>query len=175
MSRYLCIPRRLAAASAALAASSLPFAASATPRLLRLARSASTLCTVAVLLACSSANAEEIAGRSDQGSGAGWQAAYIDLDPPKDFKKGDRLVIRVEGSAEYVKVRLLPQAGNPSQSTGVVGGKVKVPPGGRIELTLNEARPKVKQISVHAGREAWGEVINPNGGDVRLQRIDVNP
>jgi len=135
----------------------------------------STLNLVAVLLAHSVANAEEIAGRADQASGAGWQSAYMDLDPPRDFKKGDRLVIRVEGSAEYVKVRLLPQAGNPSQPTGVVGGKMKVPPGGKIELTLNEVRPKVKQVSVHAGREAWGELINPNGGEIRIQRIDLNP
>ena len=52
---------------------------------------------------------------------------------------------------------------------------MKVPPGGKIELMLTEARPKVKQISVHAGREAWGEVINPNGGDIKIQRIDLNP
>jgi hypothetical protein len=135
----------------------------------------SLLGILAALAANSSLRAEEIAGRPDQASGSGWQSAYMDLEPPRDFKKGDRLVIRVEGSAEYVKVRLLPQTGNPSQPTGVLGPKLKVPAGGRLELTLNEARPKVRQISVHAGKEAWGEVINPTGGDIKIQRIDVNP
>ena len=119
--------------------------------------------------------AEEVSGKTDQASGPGWQSAYMELDPPRDFKKGDRLVVRVEGSAEFVKVRLLPQSGNASQPAGVVGSKMKVPAGGKIELTLNEVRPKVKQISVHAGKEAWGEVLNPNGGDIKIQRIDLNP
>ena len=131
--------------------------------------------TLTAVLAHSASNAEEIAGTPGQDAGALWQASYVVLDPPKDFKKGDRLVIRVQGPAEYVKVRLLPQNGVASQSTGVVGGKIKVPAGGKLELTLAEARPKVKQISVHAGKEAWGEVINPNGGEVQIQRIDLNP
>jgi hypothetical protein len=130
---------------------------------------------VFALVAHSGSIAEEISGKTDQASGSGWQSAYMDLDPPRDFKKGDRLVIRAEGSAEFVKVRLLPQSGNTSQPTGIVGSKMKVPAGGRIELTLSEARPKVKQISVHAGKEAWGEVLNPNGGDIKIQRIDLNP
>jgi hypothetical protein len=139
-------------------------------------RSFVTLSVIAVALSMSSvSNAVEIAGKPDQSAGSGWQSAYMDLDPPKDFKKGDRLVIRVEGSAEFVKLRLLPQTGNPSQPTGVLGAKMKVPPGGKIEVTLAEAHPQVKQISVHAGREAWGEVINPNGGEIKIQRIDLNP
>lgn len=135
----------------------------------------STVITLLALSAPIASSAEEIAGRPDQAAGPNWQAAFMDLNPPKDFKKGDRLVIRVEGSAEYVKVRLLPENGNASQPTGVVGSKMKIPPGGKIALTLMEARPKVKQISVQAGREAWGEVINPNGGDIKIQRIDLNP
>lgn len=135
----------------------------------------SAVTMLVALFAQPASNAEDIAGKPDQAAGSGWQSAYMDLNPPKDFKKGDRLIIRVEGSAEYVKLRLLPENGNASQPTGVLGSKMKVPPGGKIELMLTEARPKVKQISVHAGREAWGEVINPNGGDIKIQRIDLNP
>lgn len=134
----------------------------------------SSIIAITLLIPLAS-NAAEIAGKPDQSAGSGWQSAYMDLDPPRDFKKGDRLVIRVEGSAEFVKLRLLPQTGNPSQPTGVLGAKIKVPPGGKIEVTLADAHPKVKQISVHAGKEAWGEVINPNGGEIKIQRIDLNP
>ena len=117
----------------------------------------------------------ELAGKPDQASGSNWQSAYMDLDPVRDFKKGDRIVIRVEGSAEWVKVRLLPQSGNPSQPTGIVGSKMKVPAGGKLVTTLREDRPRITQISVHAGKEAWGEVLNPKGGEIRILGIDVNP
>lgn len=131
---------------------------------------------VGMLLAHSMVLGTEVTGIVDQASGAKWQSAYMDLDPPRDFKKGDRLVIRVEGSAEWVKLRLLPQGGSPSQPTGVLGSKIKIPPGGKLEVTLPEDRPMVKQISVHAGKEAWGQVINPTGGgEVKILRIDLNP
>lgn len=117
----------------------------------------------------------EIPGTPDQASGSNWQSAYMDLHPARDFKKGDRLVIRVEGSAEWVKVRLLPQNANPAQPTGIVGPKMKVPAGGRLVITLREDRLRVAQISVHAGKEAWGELLNPKGGDIRILGIDVNP
>ena len=67
----------------------------------------SSIIATALLMPLAS-NAAEIAGKLDQSAGSGWQSAYMDLDPPRDFKKGDRLVIRVEGSAEFVKLRLLP-------------------------------------------------------------------
>lgn len=117
----------------------------------------------------------ELSGKPDQASGSNWQSAYMDLDPVRDFKKGDRIVIRVEGSAEWVKVRLLPQSGNPSQPTGIVSTKMKVPAGGKLSVTLREDRPQIKQISVHAGKEAWSEVLNPKGGEIKIIGIDVNP
>lgn len=117
----------------------------------------------------------ELAGTPGQSSGSNWQSAYLDLEPIHDFKKGDKIVIRVEGSAEWVKVRLLPKNGNPSQPTGIVGSKIKVPAGGRLVVTLSEDRPRVKQISVHAGKEAWGKVLNPKGGEIYILGIDVNP
>lgn len=133
------------------------------------------LIVAAALFTQSAALGAELAGKPDQASGPNWQSAYMDLDPVRDFKKGDRVVIRVEGSAEWVKVRLLPQNGNSSQPTGLVGTKMKVPAGGKLEIILREDRPRVKQISVHAGKEAWGEVINPKGGEIKILRIDINP
>ncbi len=117
----------------------------------------------------------ELAGKPDHASGSNWQSAYMDLVPVRDFKKGDRIVIRVEGSAEWVKVRFLPESGNPSQPTGIVGSKMKVPAGRKLMVTLRKDRPRIKQISVHAGKEAWGEVLNPKDGDIKIIGIDVNP
>jgi len=133
------------------------------------------IAAVALMLVQRTAFGVELAGTPDQSAGSNWQSAYMDLDPIRDFKKGDRIVIRVEGSAEWVKVRLLPKNGNPSQPTGIVGSKLKVPAGGKLVVDLAEDRPRVRQISVHAGKEAWGEVLNPNGGEIKVLGIDVNP
>lgn len=141
-----------------------------------MSRRLSLLLLVAVaLFTQSTVLGTELAGKSGQASGPNWQSAYTDLDTVRDFKKGDRIVIRVEGSAEWVKVRLLPQNGNPDQPTGLIGDKIKVPAGGKLEIILREDRLRIKQISVHAGKEAWGEVINPKGGKIKILRIDINP
>jgi hypothetical protein len=133
------------------------------------------MAAVALMLIQHTAFGVELAGTPDQSAGSNWQSAYMDLDPIRDFKKGDRIIIRVEGSAEWVKVRLLPKNGNPSQPTGIVGSKIRVPVGGKLVVTLSEDRLRVGQISVHAGKEAWGEVLNPNGGEIKILGIDVNP
>lgn len=117
----------------------------------------------------------ELFGHPGQASGYKWQSAYMDLDSAQDFHRGDRIVIRVEGSAEWVKVRLLPESGNPSQPTGLIGSKIKVPANGNLIIKLGEDRPRIIQISVHAGKEAWGDIINPKGGEIKILRIDLNP
>src|SRR5690242_8238001 len=106
--------------------------------------------TSAMALLASACNANELTGKLGQAAGEQWQSAYMDLGAPRDFKKGDRLVIRLESKAEYVKVRLLPEHGVAQEPTGMVGGKIKVPADGKLEVVLPEARPKVTQISVHA-------------------------
>ena len=79
----------------------------------------------------------ELTGTLGEVSGSNWQSAYMDLKPVRDFNKGDRILVRVEGAAEWVKVRLLPETGNPAQPTGIVGPKIKVPAGGELEITLD--------------------------------------
>jgi len=128
-----------------------------------------------LLLTQTVAFAAEVPGKPDQASGPNWQSAYMDLQPAQSFKKGDRIVIRVEGSAEWVKVRLLPEGADPGQPTGMVGSRLKVPANRKLIITLREDRPRVSQISVHAGKEAWGEVINPKGGEVQIVGVDLNP
>jgi hypothetical protein len=112
-------------------------------------------------------------GSIDQASGSGWQSAYMALKPAHDFKKGNRLQIKLQGTAEWVRVRLLPEGANADKPTGLLGGKMRVPTGGIVEVTLKKDYPKVKQISVHAGKEAWGELLNPKGGEVEIVSIEI--
>lgn len=125
------------------------------------------------LLVSMPAQGDPIGGPPGQSSGENWQSAYVDIDPPRDFLKGERLKIQVQGTAEWVRVRLLPQSGAYDRPTGLIVGKMKVPPGGVLELVLKKERPKVKQVSVHAGKLAWGELLNPNGGTVEIVSVDV--
>ena len=129
--------------------------------------------TVFVLVFASSVYGAPLHGSIDQASGTNWQSAYIDLNPPRDFKQGERLRIKLQGTAEWVRVRLLPQDARPDKPTGLLGGKMRVPPGGVIEVVLQKDHPKVKQVSVHAGKEAWGELLNPKGGEVEIVSIDI--
>lgn len=84
--------------------------------------------TISVLVFASD-HAEPLQGSIDQASGTNWQSSYMDLTRPRDFKKGERLSIKLSGTAEWVLVRLLPQDGNASQPTGLVGAKMRVPRG----------------------------------------------
>src|SRR5271157_126084 len=111
-------------------------------------------------------------GSIGKASGPNWQSAYMDLDPPRDFKRGERLQIKLQGTAEWVRVRLLPHDAKPEQPTGLIGEKMRVPPGGVLEVVLQKDYPRVKQVSVHAGKEAWGELIDAKGGEAIIVSID---
>lgn len=136
--------------------------------------SIAVLAIIAVLLH-SSASAEPLQGSIGQSSGTNWQSTYMDLNAPRDFKQGERLKIKLQGAAEWVLVRLLPHDGSPDQPTGTVGEKMRVPAGGELEVTLQADHPKVKQVSVHAGKEAWGTSIDSKNGHTRIVSINVSP
>lgn len=85
--------------------------------------------TAIAVLVCASAYADRLEGSIDQASGANWQSSYMDLKPPRDFKQGDRLKIKLQGTAEWVLVRLLPDGAKPDRPTGLIGEKMRVPPG----------------------------------------------
>lgn len=130
------------------------------------------IATIAVLV-YAPACADPLQGSIDQASGPNWQSTYMDLDPPRDFKRGERLQIKLQGTAEWVRVRLLPHDAKPEKPSGLIGGKMRVPPGGVLEVVLQKDHPKVKQVSVHAGKEAWGELLNPKGGGAEIVSINV--
>jgi hypothetical protein len=131
-------------------------------------------CFVAFLLIFAvSVSAEPLAGTTGDAAGDRWQSSWLDLKPPTSFKKGERLLIKVEGDAENVLVRLLPNASSPSSSDGIEGRTRKGPAGGGVlDVKLERDHPNVKQISVHAGREAWGTPLGGNNGNVKVVSIE---
>lgn len=115
------------------------------------------LITLVVLGAASAENLSGVMGSSSQ-----WGSGWIDLAPPVDFLKGDRLKILIGGSAEKILVRLLPKGAPPDTSRGIIGGAIIVLKSRVVEVTLPEDRKQVVQISVHGGPNPWGKF--PLGG-----------
>jgi hypothetical protein len=129
--------------------------------------------TVCVMLFAISAYAAGLLpGTTGSTAGASWQSSWLDLKRPADFKTGEKLRIKVEGTAENVLVRLLPSNSDPNSSDGREGNVRKVPANGILEVKLEHDHPNVKQISVHAGKEAWGTPLGGNNGTVRVISVE---
>lgn len=127
---------------------------------------------LAVSLFTLTAVADPIVGKIGAGSGPGWQSSWLDLKSPTAFKKGEKLSIKVDGTAENVLVRLL-QAGDPPDSpTGIEGRSRKVPGDKLPIITLERDHPNVGQISVHGGTSAWSTHLGANNGNVMIVSID---
>jgi hypothetical protein len=124
------------------------------------------------LLTCASAFAETVAGQPGSGSGPGWQASWLDLKPNQSFKQGETLRVRVEGTAENFLFRLLPATSPPSSSDGIEGPIRKVPKSGSLDIKLERDHPNVKQVSAHAGPEAWGKALGPNNGSISIVSVE---
>ena len=73
-----------------------------------------------------------------------------------DFKRGDKLRLRVGGTATKILVRLLSRGTDPNEPIGIVGGIVDVPKDRTVEIDLNTNFNDVVQISVHGGSNPWG-------------------
>jgi hypothetical protein len=114
------------------------------------------------------AAAAPIPGAISEAAGDGWQSSWLDLNSPMSFKKDERLRFQLRGDAQKVLIRLLPSGSQPSSPDGIEGKARGVPTDGILEVTLEHNHPNVKQISVHAGKEAWGNRLNDNNGKVRL-------
>jgi len=91
-----------------------------------------------------------------------WGSGWLDLTVVRDFKQGDKLRLKVGGSAKKIVVRLLSEDDSPDDPAGVDGGPIEVPQNGMVDKTLLENHSKVKQISVHGNENPWGQF--PLGG-----------
>lgn len=116
---------------------------------------------VTILFALSNpSRAEVLAGAP--GVAPQWGSGWINLAPPVDFTKGDRLRILIGGEANKVLVRLLPKGQPPDSSVGIVREPIDVPKTRIVELVLPQDHKQVVQISVHGGSNPWGKF--PLGG-----------
>jgi len=113
----------------------------------------------AALAVCNATVAGEVAAQrfaGSIGSSPQWGSAWIDLASPVDLEKGEKLRIKLGGSAEKVLVRLLPKGASPDADTGIVGGPISVAQGRIIEIIVLEPKRQIVQITVHGGPNPWG-------------------
>ena len=79
-----------------------------------------------------------------------------------DFHQGDKLRLKVGGTASRVVVRLLQKGTSPDDPVGVDGGVVRVPTSKEVELELQGNHADVIQVSVLGGVDPFG--LYPLGG-----------
>lgn len=127
---------------------------------------------LAIASIAASANAEAISGAT--GSSPLWGSGWIDLAPPMDFKKGEKLKIRLGGSAEKILVRLLPRGAPSDSDTGIVGEPIMVPKSREVEVLLPLDRKQIAQISVHGGPNPWGRYpLGGGNGPATISSIEL--
>lgn len=103
---------------------------------------------------------ESLKGRV--GASSQWGSGWIDLEVMANFKRGDKLKLRVGGTATSIVVRFLSKGDNPNDPVGIDGGIVKIPENRVTQITLNEDHKNVVQVSVHGGSNPWN--LYPMGG-----------
>lgn len=111
------------------------------------------------------------------GASSRWGSGWLDLEKTTDFKQGDKLKLKIGGTAENIVVRLLSKGASPDNPTGIDGSKVTVPPNRIVEVTLREDHSNVIQISVHGGSNPWGmfQLGGGNGPATLLSAERVGP
>lgn len=82
-------------------------------------------------------------------------AGWCNLNPPLDFKNGDRIKLNLAPGAARVLVRLLPTPANPRTATGLISGWYPVQ-NDSVTVVLTEDVRDIKQISVHGGPAPFG-------------------
>ena len=130
-----------------------------------------TLVTSAALFG-NTAYSQRLAGTLGDAAGPNWQSSWLQFQSPISFKKGEKLTLMLQGDAKNVLVRLLPASSQPASADGLEGDVRKVPANHTLVIILGSDHPNVGQISVHAGKEAWGQSLGANNGTIRLVSIE---
>jgi len=92
------------------------------------------------------------------GSSATWGSGWIDLTNPVNFSKGEKLRIKVGGTADRVVVRLTQKGADPDSSSGVIPVIMPVPHDNRtIEVLVPDEMRQVIQASVHGLSNPWNQ------------------
>jgi hypothetical protein len=123
-------------------------------------------------IGAASVHSEVLSGTPGSAAGEGWQSSWLNLHHPSSFKKGQVVKLKLQGDAENVMVRFLPVGSAPDSADGIEGHIRKVPADGMLTITLERDHADVRQISVHAGREAWQRPLGGNNGTARLLSVE---
>ena len=120
----------------------------------------------------STAYSQPLAGSLGSAAGPNWQSSWLQFQSPITFKKGEKLTLKLQGDAKNVLVRLLPASSPPDSADGIEGDVRKVPANHTLVITLGSDHPNVGQISVAAGKEAWGQSLGADNGTIRLVNVE---
>lgn len=107
------------------------------------------------------------------GSSTRWGSGWLDLTAPTDFLNGDRIRIKVGGSATKVLFRLLSRGQSPDTSAGRIGGTITVPEDRIIEVNLKYDRKEIIQVSVHGGPNPWNIPLGGGNGPATIEEAEV--
>ncbi len=106
----------------------------------------------------------------ETGASPRWGSGWIDLASSINVAAGDRLRLKIGGTAKKVVVRLLPLGGDPNTSFGVVGGVLVVPANRVLEVPIEGARENIVQISVHGRQNPFGKFpLGANNGPASIE------
>jgi hypothetical protein len=109
----------------------------------------------------------------EKGVSSRWGSGWLDLSAPTDFLNGDRIRIKVGGSATKVLVRLLSNGQSPDTSAGRIGGTITVPADRIIEVNLKYDRRETIQVSVHGGPNPWDIPLGGGNGPATLEEAEI--
>ncbi len=107
------------------------------------------------------------------GSSPRWGSGWLDLEAPTDFLKGDRVRIKVGGSASKILVRLLSKGRSPDTSVGLIGGTITIPEDRIVEVTLKYGRKEIIQVSVHGGPNPWNIPLGGGNGPATIEEGEL--
>lgn len=109
------------------------------------------------------------------GSHSEWGSGWLNLATLTDFVNGDRLRLRIGGTAARILVRLLPNGISSDSQQGLIGGVITVPSNRIIEIRLETDHKGIIQISVHGGPKPWTISLGPNNGPATLEAAELCP
>ena len=101
-----------------------------------------------------------------------WHSSWIDLDAVTSFTRGDKLRLRVAGTAHTIVLRLLPTGASADDPAGIDGDTIAVPKDRVVVVALQDDHANIEQISIHGGPNPWNRYpLGEDNGDPVLQTI----
>ncbi len=108
-------------------------------------------------------------GESDR-----WGSGWIDLDTATEFRKGEKLRLKVGGTASKILVRLLAEGQSPDSTSGVIQTAISVPQNRTVVVELQKNYSRIVQVSVHGGPNPWGTFpLGKENGPASLQSLEL--